>query len=130
MRSFGTHNYHWKHFWHRRYIHWKTSFIYFSRVHCPGNKGNLGKVREKEKWENWSGKVREFEKERGKSWKSRGILIGYPYFKFITPQVQLDDLSFCRMLCQEVMENFLRPMRSHGKVKENESRKKSPPSGM
>ena len=44
-------------------------------MHCPGNDGNQGKVRENKKGSNCQGKVREFEKERGKSGKSQGISI-------------------------------------------------------
>ena len=34
---------------------------------------------------------------------------------FTTPQVQLDDLSFCQVLYQQVMESFLRSEKSQGK---------------
>ena len=43
---------------------------------CPGNQGNQGKVRKNGKGLKWSGKVREFEKERGTSLKSQRIVTG------------------------------------------------------
>ena len=58
--------------------------------------GNLRKKEESQ------GKIREFDRL-------------FQLKSFATPQVQLDDLSFCRVLYQEVMENFLRSGKNQGK---------------
>ena len=59
--------------------------------------------------------VREFDKERGKAWKSRGILTGCPNVN-ISPLLKFNLTAVsAKLLYQEVMENSLKSGKSQGK---------------
>ena len=70
-----------------------------------------------------SGNLKEKEESQGKSEN----LTGFPVVK-VLPFLRFNFMIsvYAKILCQEVMENFLRSGRSQEKVRENESRQKWP----
>ena len=86
------------------------------------------KSRKMRKGWNGQGKVRQFEKERGKSGKSQGILTVFHNVR-VLPLLRFNLMISVsgKMLYQEVMKNFLRSGRNRGKVREMNVEKRDRP---
>ena len=89
-----------------------------------GNQGDQGKSGKLIEYSSVQGKVREFEKWKGKSRKVREFDKISEDKVFATPHIHLCAFSLCPMPCQEVMEISLRSRRSQRKARENGDNKR------